>query len=346
MKKDQTLVLRAGLFVFVTLIAVTIVIFVLGREKGYFKKQFTIYTSFFDVHGLVPGAPVRLAGVTVGKVADVRIPEVLTETRLLVTLQIEEGVQGRIRQDSVAVIKWLSYVTGDTYIELSMGSKDEKMVKEGDVIQGSKPTDFTKVLESGVTIIDDIHKKLKKLEKEKFVESLCDSAESLASIVEGIQKGDGLMHRLIFDKEGTTLVDNLSESSENVKKITANIVEGDGILNALIYDRGENGIMKTITNLTKDVEKIANQITDGNGLLHAILYDEEQRRMLDNLLQITENLQFVTKTIKDGDGSLGAMVNDPSLYDNLNQFLGGTNRSFILRTLIRRSLSKSKPDLY
>ncbi|MDR4504380.1 MAG: MlaD family protein [Candidatus Scalindua sp.] len=340
MKKDQMVVLRAGLFVFVMLIAITIVIFVLGKEKGYFKRQFTLYTSFPDVHGLLPGAPVRLAGVTVGKVADVTIPELLEETRLLVTLQIEERVQSRIRKDSVALIKWLSYVTGDSYIELSMGSREEKIVKEGDFIQGVIPTDYSRAFESGVALIDDIHNNLKKVEKEKIIESLSDSVESLADIVGEIKNGDGLIHRLIFDEEGAVLFDNLSQSSENVRRVTDDIVNGNGVLNAMIYNREDNGIMKTITGLSNEVEKIANQITNGNGLLHAILYDEDKRMILDNLVQVTENLQAVTKTVNDGDGSLGAMINDPALYDSVNQLMGGANRSFILRTLIRHSLKR------
>ncbi len=341
MKNDQMVLLRAGLFVFVMLIAITSVIFVLGKEKGYFKRQFTIYTSFPDVHGLLPGAPVRLAGVTVGKVADVTIPEVLTETNLLVTLQIEERVQSRVRKDSFALIKWLSYVTGDSYIELSMGSREKSIVKEGDFIQGVIPTDYSRVFESSVTIIDDIHKNLQKLEKEKLIESLCDSAVSLTKIVEEIKSGGGLIHRLIFDKKGTDLIDNLSHSSENVKKISEDIITGDGVLNAMIYNGKSNKITKTITNLSNEIEKISNQITDGDGLLHAILYDEDKNRILDNLVQVTENLQTVTKTIHDGDGALGAMINDPALYDNVNQLVGGANRSFILRTLIRHSLNKN-----
>jgi phospholipid/cholesterol/gamma-HCH transport system substrate-binding protein len=77
-----------------------------------------------------------------------------------------------------------------------------------------------------------------------------------------------------------------------------------------------------------------------NGLLHAILYDEEKRKILDNLAQATDDLKNVTEKIAEGEGSLGAIINDPDLYDNLNQLLGGANRSFILRTLIRRSIKK------
>ena len=341
MKKDQIVALRAGVFVFVTLIAATFVIFVLGKEKGYFKKQFTVYTSFPDVFGLLPGAPVRLAGLTVGKIADITIPQALKETKLVVSLQIEKRIQNRIREDSVASIKWLSYVTGDSYIELSMGSETKTMIREGDFISGVIPTDYSKVFESGIKIIDDIHKNLQKLEKEKIIETLSGSAKSLTNIFEEIKNGNGMIHHLIYSPEGKDFVDNLSKSSENIKKITQEIVRGDNILNALISDKENNEILKTITGLLKEVENITKQIADGNGFLHAIVYDEKHRGILENLTQVTENLKTITSNINDGEGSLGAIINDPVLYDNLNQILGGANRSFILRTLIRHSLKNN-----
>ncbi|MEE9193120.1 MAG: hypothetical protein V3U21_01160, partial [Thermodesulfobacteriota bacterium] len=92
--------------------------------------------------------------------------------------------------------------------------------------------------------------------------------------------------------------------------------------------------------VAQDVDRITNQIKSGNGLLHAILYDEEKGKILDNLAQVTEDLKSVSERIVEGEGSLGAIINDPDLYDKLNQLLGGANRSFILRTLIRRSIKK------
>jgi phospholipid/cholesterol/gamma-HCH transport system substrate-binding protein len=81
-----------------------------------------------------------------------------------------------------------------------------------------------------------------------------------------------------------------------------------------------------------------------NGILYAILYDEGKGKILDNLAQTTDDLKNVTGKIAEGEGLLGAIINDPDLYDNLNQLLGGANRSFILRTLIRRSIKQDASE--
>ncbi|MBO1223563.1 MAG: MCE family protein [Candidatus Scalindua sediminis] len=310
MKKDQAIALRAGLFVIIMLVATAITIFVLGTERGYFKKVFTVYASFSNVLGLQPGAPVRLSGVTVGKVDSVNVPQDMAKTKLEVVMQIERKFQSRVRANSIASIRSLSYVTGDYYVEISMGNSNSAMLKEGDFIQSTDPADFSRAFEDGINVVDSIYKNLKEIEETRLFERLSNSAKSLNDVIEEIKTGKGMLHALIYEPEGKNLIDNISKTSEHLRKVT------------------------------QDVDRITNQIKSGNGLLHAILYDEEKRKILDNLAQATEDLKNVTEKIVEGEGSLGAIINDPDLYDNLNQLLGGANRSFILRTLIRRSIKK------
>ncbi len=303
MKKEQAIALRAGLFVIIMLVATAITIFVLGTERGYFKKVFTVYTSFSNVLGLQPGAPVRLSGVTVGKVDSVNVPQDMAKTKLEVVMQIERKFQSRVRANSIASIKSLSYVTGDYYVEISMGNSNSAMLKEGDFIQSTDPADFSRVFENGINVVDSIYKNLQKLEDAELIETLGQSTKSLKEIIEEIKIGNGMLHGLIYDREFKTFV-------------------------------------KKFTDLAKEIDKITDQIKTGNGLLHAIIYDKEKGKILDNLAQATEDLKDVIEKIVEGEGSLGAIINDPDLYDNLNQLLGGANRSFILRTLIRRSIKK------
>jgi len=310
MKKEQAIALRAGLFVIIMLVATAITIFVLGTERGYFKKVFTVYTSFSNVLGLQPGAPVRLSGVTVGKVDSVSVPQDMAETKLEVVMRIERKFQSRVRANSIASIKSLSYVTGDYYVEISMGNGNSAMLKEGDFIQSTDPADFSRVFENGINVVDSIYKNLKEIEETRLFERLSNSAKSLNDVIEEIKTGKGILHALIYEPEGKNLIDNISKTSEHLRKVT------------------------------QDVDRITNQIKSGNGLLHAILYDEGKGKILDNLAQATDDLKNVTEKIAEGEGSLGAIINDPDLYDNLNQLLGGANRSFILRTLIRRSIKK------
>jgi phospholipid/cholesterol/gamma-HCH transport system substrate-binding protein len=50
------------------------------------------------------------------------------------------------------------------------------------------------------------------------------------------------------------------------------------------------------------------------------------------------NLRAVTERLKSGEGTVGALLEDPTVYENLVQFLEGARRSYLLRTLIRSTI--------
>jgi phospholipid/cholesterol/gamma-HCH transport system substrate-binding protein len=79
-------------------------------------------TYFDNVQGLIPGAPIRLAGKDVGTVENVLFSD-LGEGRppVQVDLLVEEAVQHRIREDSLATIATIGLL-GDKYVEISMGT--------------------------------------------------------------------------------------------------------------------------------------------------------------------------------------------------------------------------------
>lgn len=270
MTKEQLAELRAGIFTLITLIGFGAMVFILGTQKGYFKPQITLKTKFMNVYGIKVGAPVRFMGVGIGQVKDIILPRELPCAGIEVLLQVDKSVQKNITRDSVATVKWLSYVTGDSYVEISTGACREPVVEDGDSIKSAEPVDYTTVLESGISIIESFSKFFKKLEESGFVESLSNVSASLNESVKTFQKGEGLLHSLIHDPNGKLLMENLVTTSESLKRITTEI--------------------------------------------------------------------------EHGEGTIGALLADPVLYDNLSRLLGGAERSFILRSLIRKSIEKEKEE--
>ena len=67
--------LRVGAFVLVSLLVFAGLVYMLGRSAGLFERQYRLTASFGQIGGLIKGATVRLAGVPVGHVGDIRLPE-------------------------------------------------------------------------------------------------------------------------------------------------------------------------------------------------------------------------------------------------------------------------------
>jgi phospholipid/cholesterol/gamma-HCH transport system substrate-binding protein len=104
-----------------------------GEHKGY-----TLTAKFDNIGGLKARAPVRSAGVTVGRVK--RISLDTKNYQGVVTMEIDEGIQ--FPKDSSAKIL-TSGLLGDQYIGLEPGA-DDKDLAAGDVI---KQTQSAVVLE-------------------------------------------------------------------------------------------------------------------------------------------------------------------------------------------------------
>lgn len=121
-----------GALVFLALKAANLASF--GEHKGY-----TVTAKFDNIGGLKPRAPVRSAGVTVGRVKSISLDA--KSFQGVVRLEIDEFI--KFPRDTSAKIL-TSGLLGDQYIGLEPGY-DEKNLAQGDVI---KQTQSAVVLEN------------------------------------------------------------------------------------------------------------------------------------------------------------------------------------------------------
>jgi phospholipid/cholesterol/gamma-HCH transport system substrate-binding protein len=122
--------------------------------------DFTIFTGdegynikvvFGFASGIAENAPVRLAGVEVGKVERIDL-EYQPETRAVLTLWLKSDT--KIRKDSQAHINTLGLM-GEKYIEVTAG-KAEEFLKEGDVIIGEEPFQMEKLFKKGEKLAEQM----------------------------------------------------------------------------------------------------------------------------------------------------------------------------------------------
>lgn len=342
MQKEQKIALRTGIFVLLALTGFSLMIFTVGSKRGYFKEKFTLKTTFSNVQGLWIGSPVRLAGVNVGKVTGINFPKDLATKKIEVSLEIDETARERIRGDSAASIKWLSYVTGDSYIELTIGSHNEPEVEDGDYLNSIEPIDYALVFEDGIKMLDIVKKNFSNLEAEGFFGSLSRLTGLLKEGAEEVKTGHGILHALVYEPAGDKLIHNLVESSESFKNAMLEIEKGAGSAHQLIYGAEIKDLLSNFSKISQDTHEIIDNIKNSEGLLHSLLYDKEHGNIIADMSLASSNLkEFVTR-INRGEGSLGAIINDPTLYEDIKSLLGGAEQSFVLKKLIRHSLKKGR----
>ena len=127
--KRQTLDLWVGLFVALGIIAtVFLSLQVANISTMGSGPVYTVYGEFENIGGLKVRAPVKSAGVTVGRVSDIRYDGELHKAVVAVALDVNYPFS---MDSSMSILT--SGLLGEQYIGIQSGS-DPEMLQEGDVI--------------------------------------------------------------------------------------------------------------------------------------------------------------------------------------------------------------------
>jgi phospholipid/cholesterol/gamma-HCH transport system substrate-binding protein len=125
----KSLDLWVGLFVLLGAAALFFLAMKAGNMSSMsFAETYTVTTRFDNIGGLKPRAPVKSAGVVVGRVADIRFDD--KSFKALVTLNLDSGY--KFPKDSSAKIL-TSGLLGEQYIGLEPGG-DTNNLAAGDRI--------------------------------------------------------------------------------------------------------------------------------------------------------------------------------------------------------------------
>lgn len=85
------------------------------------KQQFTVFAYFDNVSGLVEGAKVTFAGVTIGRVQSINIEPKSSKAKVLLALNEQANF---ISSDATAVVQTAG-ILGEKYIGLTQGAESD-----------------------------------------------------------------------------------------------------------------------------------------------------------------------------------------------------------------------------
>lgn len=123
MKKNTTVDFLVGLFVLLGAMALVFLALKAGNLSSFTAgDQYRVTADFDNIGGLKPRAPVKSAGVTVGRVASISLDPVTF--RAVVSLDLEEGFE--FPSDSSARIL-TSGLLGEQYVGIEVGGALENL---------------------------------------------------------------------------------------------------------------------------------------------------------------------------------------------------------------------------
>lgn len=352
----------------VAILLMTAAVFMIGDNRRLWDSKITYTAAYDDVSGLKPGSVVRMSGIDIGSVADVRHADDPKDGRVYVKLSVAREEAGRIRRGTVARIEGKGFL-GDKMVQLAW-DEDVAKAMRADVNRKGAPEDILPPSEAMTTAptadpigdaqraaqeakvaMQNLQKATEGIADERFKQDLHGTVKALREILEGVSQGEGAAHRLIYDKNEAQRIDNIlanmEVTSRNLAQVTADAKDvssraksGPGLVHSLVYD-GElaQGTTGTVVELHKSLQAIRT----GNGVAHAIVYgDDNTQHVMGNINVMSDDLREIVANVKAGRGTVGALLVDPTVYEDIKSLVGNVERNQVLRALVRYSIKQNE----
>jgi len=309
---ERQMQLRIGALVLTAILLFIGFVLSVGKRSALFEERYSLWTSFSSTEGLAVGAPVRLAGVTVGNVTRIAFSRDLKDRRIALTLSVEQRVQDRIREDSVASIGTIGLV-GDKVLDVTVGSLDRPALQPGAQLASVDPLDYTVLVQKGDRILDNVTRITASLDEflaggeSAGKRNLNEALRSLRATLVEVEKGGGLLHDIIYGKEGADLLARADRTVQSLERTARAIETQRGLLHALIYTPQEDTLGR-LTRALAGLDDLVREAKEGRGLLHALIYDPQAAEILIRLDQTGQELEAFVRAAREGKGLMPSLL--------------------------------------
>jgi phospholipid/cholesterol/gamma-HCH transport system substrate-binding protein len=286
MQKTISQKIRLGVFVILGTVLLVSALYFIGNRQNLFGNNLEIHAEFTNVNGLQLGNNVRYSGINAGTVKDI---EMLGQSRILVSMLIQEKIARRINKNAVATIGSDGLV-GSMLINILPQEGETMPIKSGDTIRT-----YTKIGTNDILSTLSVTN-----------ENAAILTADLLKITTKIIEGRGTVGMLIND---TVMADNLKESVNQLKKASLGANQAISRLNTIVasidFNESPAGVLLT-DSISGD--KVKNIIDD----MHS---------SSANIKQVSENLDQYLTEIKDSDGAFNHLIKDEEFAQNLDTTL-------------------------
>lgn len=326
--------LRVGLFVLVGLLILAVGIFYV-TGAGFFGPKYRIKTYLPEVSGLTTGAPVRLDGVEVGTVDQIRLvprqpgkaPDRMHNIE--VVMRIDRNYKKDILTDSGASLV-TEGLLGNRYVTITRGYTGVQL-EEGQAVPGTEEKAIKEVVERSADVLSNL-------------QALSDDVEDL---VKGVQRGRGTLGKLLTDEQVYNHLNSLLVKGD---QIASNVQAGQGTIGKLLMSddtsvkadkaldqintiladlRAQKGTMgkllydPTLYDQAKEAltngNAVLGDVRAGKGTLGKLATDET---LFNKLRDASSNVSEATAKLNQNSNTAGKLFSDPQLYDNLTGVTG------------------------
>ena len=279
-----------------------------GRDLFTGHQRTTVEVKFSDVAGLKIRDSVRIRGMVVGEVKELKFANggVLAKLSLEPDLTFKEGYSIAVRSSSML---------GGNHVAIKEGTGAE--LPKGTVLNGEPVTDWMKDL---ATVVGDIREATEDGKLKKIVANLETATEDVKSLAERLENGKGTLGKLMSADE--TLYTDLQSAVTDIRNLANKLNAGTNSLGRLVNDDG--GVYADMKTTMDNLKSVSARLEKGEGTLGKLLSSD------DTLYQDTKtalaNVKEVSERLKNGEGTLGKLIYNDQIYTELDALVSDVRK--------------------
>ena len=323
---------RVGLLVLVALAMLGAFVFVLGGVR--LSDGYPLYVDFDNPGSVQAGAPVRIGGVKVGRVEEVRYMggrlDAETGRRPLVRIRIsvDREVQDTIHDDALFYVTSQG-VLGEQFVAIDPGTAEHPVLAEGAIVRGVDPPRLDLALALGYELLEEIVEGVRAHRDD--LRGLLDDVVALIRAVREILDGNRTDIDHIVDQlstaadEGVALLRGARETYVEGPQPRRILSRVEHLVGTLDREAGP---------LIADARDVATSARDTLGAIgpteradiqetihsaHRIATEVEAAT--GDARAIVTDAQAVVHHVREGEGTIGALLMDEEIYDDLQEMI-------------------------
>jgi phospholipid/cholesterol/gamma-HCH transport system substrate-binding protein len=324
---QRSIEVKVGVLILVALGLLGAFVVVMGGLS--FEPTFTVYVDFDNPGALQTGAPVKIAGVKVGRVTQLQFRggEVDPATKkpvplIRVVVEVEAKYQRAIHQNSMWYITTQG-VLGEQFLAVEPGSYDRPLLQNGAVVTGISPPRLDLLLSEASELLHQVYGAISG-NQDRIRETFLDLHSTLRGTGTFFQNNQGRIDNIVANTEQLTV-----QAGDTLQEVRERYVTGPQITRIMgNVERTTTAMDRDLVPMLQDGRQIA---SDGRRLSRAMTSDEQLRRyeqmtrdgaaLTGQARQMATSAQSMLGRVQRGEGTVGALLMDETIYDDLQELL-------------------------
>lgn len=330
--RTRGLEFKVGILIVIAIAMLIGFIFTLGNFT--FGDGYTLYVDFDYSGNLKPGAPVKVAGIKVGKVEEVAFwggeidERVGRRVQVRVEVWVEQRVDETVRQDAEFYINTTG-VLGEQYLEIVPGNDyDRPPMAPGTIVLGHNPPRTDLLMSRLYEVLDSVSTLLR--EDRHLISDMLKNGASAVREVDGLLKdnraqiGDLIVSTDQLAQQASGTLSKVNEGLGDPRVIAKTLRDADTLLVTA------NASLQT---LTPEVQRLVGDATRVTGIVtedrvdRAIAVADRAVLAVDKAGGLIDNVDGMVTDIRDGKGTAGSLIAKDEIYADLREMIRDLKRN-------------------